>query len=264
MKSQFFGLLLALAVAMTSPALAAANETTDVSTPTPADTPAADQEALAVIDNISPQTASPAAVATVEAAVEQGALGDRRGEARAWLANATAGRDLSTPTPTPTPADTPAPDQEASAGRNVSIKIDKTADVVHYAWSNGQFEITIRAEIPKENVAISESIGRSTKSGDATSGTFAIRQYDLSPGKTTVSIPARKFNGVAMVTLTTRQCIAAGSCPYLQAGGGSPSPYERTGSTAGWLGGATVAMIMTGLAAYRIKNRNPSKPEEMQ
>lgn len=109
------------------------------------------------------------------------------------------------------------PTTSQDVGRNVTIEVDQNTHVTNYQHRDGEMVVTLVTEAPVTRVTLSESIG-----GDvAGSGYFSVRQVTLTRGEpTTVTVPARKVDGKAVVTLTTSACISAGKCPYLQAGSG--------------------------------------------
>jgi len=149
---------------------------------------------------------------------------------------------------------TPEPDGEDT----YVVAIDPITRVVSWDYSNGKFTILVEADAP-QLLTISES--PDVQEG---AGTFNVRRTNLPRGRTEIEISAGKDAGAAVVSMTTSQCINSGTCPYLSTGERSgPSPFERTSSTAGWMGGVGISVILFGLAAYRVKNSEPDEPEDL-
>lgn len=156
-----------------------------------------------------------------------------------------------------------AADQEASNGAENQTEyvtaVDPVTRVVSWDYSDGTFEIVFETDVP-QLITLSES-----PDVEEGAGTFNIKQVRAPPGRTRVEIGAGKDAGAAVVTITTSQCIRSGSCPYISTGErSSGSPFKRTSSSAGWLGGTLVTAAMVATAAYRRKNKEQKGPETLE
>jgi hypothetical protein len=157
------------------------------------------------------------------------------------------------------PVGTETATSETGANETYAVAVDPVTRVVEWEYDEGRFKILVEADVPQmltvsESPDVSEGVG-----------SFNVKRISLPRGKTEIEISAGKDAGAAVVTMTTSQCVAAGSCPYLSTGERSgPSPFERTSSSAGWMGGVAITALMVGLAAYRTKTKVSDGPEEIR
>jgi hypothetical protein len=150
-----------------------------------------------------------------------------------------------TQTPPNATTTTTTPDDDT---RNVSIQVDDQTYVAGYEYRNGEFRVTLTTSAAVRRVTISEAIGGDTEGA----GYFAVRQVTLTRGKpTTVTVPAEQIDGKAIVSLTTRSCIQAGKCPYIQAGSGSGQIFNGSATWTKVWGVFIVGSIGTTLMTRR-------------
>jgi hypothetical protein len=158
-----------------------------------------------------------------------------------------------------TPENNTTTTQQSDDGRNVTIQVDSQTYVADYEYRNGKFRVTLTTSAAVRRVTISEAIG----GDDAGTGYFNVRQVTLSRGEpTTVTVPAEMVDGKAVVSLTTRACIAAGKCPYIQQGSGESTFFDgaaqwRLVYLAGFIG-----MTGTAWGTYRYMTSQESKDGE--
>ncbi|WP_139173307.1 hypothetical protein [Halogranum gelatinilyticum] len=165
----------------------------------------------------------------------------------------TSGTSTSTPTPEPS---TPDVDRNATT---YAAEIGPVTKLVDWDYRDGRFYLLVESKIPNR-VTLSESPDVSRGAGS-----FNIKTVNVPRGRTMLEVNAAKNDGAAVVSITTSQCIAAGSCGYVSTGQkGGPSPFEQTTSTAGWLGGVTVTGLMVTVAAYRRKHKEHDPVEGLE
>jgi biopolymer transport protein ExbD len=169
-------------------------------------------------------------------------------------APAAATQQADTPPNTTTTTTTPEDDS-----RNVTIQVDDQTYVADYDYRNGKFRVTLTTSAAVRRVTISEAIG----GDDAGTGYFSVRQVTLQRGEpTTVEVPAEMVDGKAVVSLTTRQCISSGKCPYIQQGSGESTFFDGAAQwnlvyLAGFIG-----MTGTAWGTYRYMTSKENKTGE--
>lgn len=148
----------------------------------------------------------------------------------------------------------------AGSEQEVLQVIDPTVRLLEWQYDGTQFELRIEAD-RSTSVTLTEVI-----SFEEGTGSGSITTEDLARGINVVTFNVEPRDGEAAVTITTPTSLENGNYRYVSTGkvGGGQSPLEATTSTAGWLGGASVAVSMVGLAAYQVKRKNPSEPEMME
>lgn len=241
-------LIIALLAAAGLPGAAAAQETTTATnSTTTAPTDDAEAAARTVAEN-----AAEAAQSAIENASQQPAA----------TPTATPAPETTVPTntATQTPVDTATPEPSNDGNQTEYVTaVDSVTRVVSWDYQDGSFSIVFEVDVP-QLVTVSES-----PDVEEGAGTFNVRQVSLPRGQTRVEIGATSDAGAAVVTITTSQCIRAGSCPYISTGErDSGSPFKRTSSSAGWLGGTLVTAAMVATAAYRRKNKEQKGPEDLE
>ena len=151
------------------------------------------------------------------------------------------------------------PNADAENQTEYVTAVDPVTRVVSWDYSDGSFSIVFETDVP-QLITLSEN-----PDVEEGAGTFNVKQVRAPAGRTRVEIGATADAGAAVVTITTSQCIRAGSCPYLSTGErDSGSPFQRTSSSAGWLGGTLVTAVMVATAAYRRKNKEQDGPEALE
>lgn len=138
-------------------------------------------------------------------------------------------------------------------------QVGPVTKVVDYDYEDGQFHILIESKIPNM-LTLTEVI--KIKEG---ASAFGAKRTRVPKGRSVVTVSAAPINGAAAVTITNSQCLAAESCTMLSTGdraSDGSSPFEATSSTAGWLGGASVAVMCAGLSAYQRKHKDHGDVQE--
>ena len=150
-------------------------------------------------------------------------------------------------------------DQQNQTKETIEQQIDPVTRVVSSEYRSGQFHLVLEADVP-QLVTLSGSVA--VQKGWQTYATKVVR---VPPNKRVeVTIAAEKDEGAATVSFATKQCRTAGRCPILSSDHrGGESPLERTTSTAGWLGGAGVAISMFVAAAWQRRNKDWADVEDV-
>lgn len=147
---------------------------------------------------------------------------------------------------------------EAPNGSDVQgIWIDENTRLLEseHLAEDGTARITIHSEI-RQSVTLTDAGKFST------GGEVARRTLDMRPGDTaTVELPVTVVDGLVGVGISTNELLWA---EVIEARNTGSSPWEQTGPVAGWLGGASVFTVMMGIAAMKVKRKNPTAPEAME
>lgn len=135
-------------------------------------------------------------------------------------------------------------------------QVDENVRLLDWEHTGDEFILVFEADRPTR-VTITEAVQWSEGSGQIT-----IHQERLLPGNTTVTLPIGETNGEAGAVITTSASVNDGHGVYVSTGQTSDaSPFERTSSTAGWIGGAGTVMLMFVTVAWREIRKEPSAPE---
>lgn len=136
-------------------------------------------------------------------------------------------------------------------------QVDQNVRLMDWEYTGSEFRLVFEADRPTQ-VTITEAV-QWTKG----SGQMAIHQERLLPGQTTVTLPVAERNGKAGAVITTADSIGDGHGVYVSTGQTetNESPFERTSSTAGWIGGAGTVGFMFSFVAWREIRKEPSAPE---
>lgn len=124
-----------------------------------------------------------------------------------------------------------------------------------YREGDGEVAVTIQSDLTQD-ITVSD-VGAFIEGGEVPQRTVRVDAGET----TTIAVPVTEVDGLVGVSIKTRETLYAEPLEYRDTGG---NPFARTSSTTGWLGGASAAAIMTGLAAYRVRNRDPTEPEQME
>ena len=183
-------------------------------------------------------------------------------EVRQQLENQTSRSTTTSPTASSTSTPTPPTPQTPDLNENATTyaaEIGPVTKLVDWEYRDGSFYLLIESKVPNR-LTLSESPDVSRGAG-----AFNIKAVNVPKGRTMLEMRAAEHNGAAVVTLTTSQCVAAGSCGYVSSGdkADSTSPFEQTTSTAGWLGGVAVTGAMVSIAAYRRKHKEHDAVEDL-
>jgi hypothetical protein len=152
---------------------------------------------------------------------------------------------------------------ETTAPERTAI-YDQLGDlVVHsYSYEDGEMtlEVSWRGTTP-ETVTITEMVALDSGGSQR----ISFKKIRLLPDeRTEITVSARMKDGTAAVLLTTPQSVERSEALLVQHGAGSFDPFAGTTSSAGWIGGVSVAVSMIGLAAVRAKRNDPEGPEEVE
>jgi hypothetical protein len=120
-----------------------------------------------------------------------------------------------------------------------------------YNAEEGTASVTIETD-GATALTVSDGGALSEGSGEIPSKTVVV------DGRQTVTIPATENGGMVGVVISKDGLLYG-----LVIEPERESPFEKTTPTQGWLGGAVVALSMTGLAAYRVRNSKPDEPEKI-
>lgn len=162
--------------------------------------------------------------------------------------NSTATNSTETPVANATPED--------SGG---GIVVDEYLRLTEWEYIDGTFHLTFEADRTSV-ITMTEVVQPQRGAGE-----MSIQRQRLASGTTTLKIDVARVAGHAAVSITTSRSLDAGRGVYVSTGQGSGiSPLERTTSTAGWLGGAGVACVMFGCAAYQRRNKDWAAVEEAE
>jgi hypothetical protein len=138
--------------------------------------------------------------------------------------------------------------------------VDDQVRLTDWTYQNGTFVLIFEAEVPRE-IVLTEAV--STQ--DTQTGRLAVRRTTLPRGESTVKMAVdRGQSGAAALTIASRQGTQQGLAVFVstsQPSSSSSSPFAGTSSTAGWLGGAGLALIAVVCAgAYKLRTET-TEPE---
>jgi len=146
---------------------------------------------------------------------------------------------------------TPASSSETNT---TTVQIDSNTELLEagYNGQRGMAWVRIRSDT-RQVVTVSDAGALADGSGVIETRTLA-----LEPGEEVrMEVAATKIDGAVAVTIDTENTLY-GRVIQPQ----NESPFEKTGPTEGWLGGATAVGAMTILAAYRELNKGTKAPEK--
>lgn len=138
--------------------------------------------------------------------------------------------------------------------------VDDQVQLSDWEYRNDTFVLTFDANVPRE-IVLTEAI--STQ--QAQSGQLSIRRRTLPRGESTIRMTVdRGPSGEAALTITSRQGTQQGRAVFVSTGqteSNSASPFAGTSSTAGWIGGAALALVSVVLAGSYKMRRESREPE---
>jgi len=124
-------------------------------------------------------------------------------------------------------------------------------------------KLTIEADTPSL-VSTSDVFGAVSEAGS--NGIVQTEQTErtIPSGTSTVKVEVGGFKGVVGVGIGVPNGSPTIVRRQLPSDGGDSGPWADTGSAAGWAGGVSVTTLMGVLAAYKVKNNDPEKPETVE
>lgn len=136
-------------------------------------------------------------------------------------------------------------------------QIDDRTQLLEWEYRDGEFRLRFNA-----TVAVTLTITEAVQFQEGT-GQGTIHQQTIPAGESTVTVPIAERNGKAGATITTARSIGQSRFTYVSTGQTetSESPFERTSSTAGWIGGAGTVGLMFSVVAWRELRKEPDAPE---
>jgi hypothetical protein len=139
-------------------------------------------------------------------------------------------------------------------------KIDDEVTLVSWDYDDdrGGFVLVFNSTEVKE-VTITEAV--QFREGSGSGNIYSER---VLPGRSEIFVEVPRRGGEAAVTLTTPASIEANSYSYVSTGqteSDSASPFAGTSSTAGWIGGAALALVSVVLAGSYKMRRESREPE---
>lgn len=147
------------------------------------------------------------------------------------------------------------------ASSNVTHELSDVTKITRWRYEDGQFHITLQMDLPYEvevtdNGALVSQLrdgeGARVVDVDAESQTF-----NPGPGTTTIRVDAERVDGSAAVKVS-----APGGTALLRTGSvGVGSPFAGDSPTVGWVGGASIAVLMALLAAGYVMWAEQSEPK---
>lgn len=141
---------------------------------------------------------------------------------------------------------------DGNGSASAVIQVGSVVTVTDYEYSDGEFEVTLRSEIPSL-VTISDVLGPVQ---DAGATAIPQKRVTVGQGETTVSMEVGTYRGSAAISIATSD-----GAIYLSTGIEPPNPWAGTSPALGWFGGAGVGLSMFGLAAWRKKHKLEDAPE---
>lgn len=158
----------------------------------------------------------------------------------------------------PTPTDTPT---DSSASNSSSERIDSQTVIVSSRVET--VNNTTTAYITLSSSAV-QTVTLTDAGAFLKGGEVPYRDVNLGKGETsTYAMPVTRSNGYVGLSISTEETRIYSEIIQRPSGSSGSSPFGQTGPTAGWLGGVSVVMAMTALAAIQVKRKNPEKPEDM-
>jgi len=147
------------------------------------------------------------------------------------------------------------------ASSNVTHELSDVTKITRWRYEDGQFHITLQMDLPygievTDNGALVSQLrdgeGARVVDVDAESQTF-----NPGPGTTTIRVDADRVDGSAAVKVS-----APGGTALLRTGSvGVGSPFAGDSPTVGWVGGASIAVLMALLAAGWVLRTEQSEPK---
>jgi hypothetical protein len=162
------------------------------------------------------------------------------------------GEDSPTSSATPTPTATPTP---AAGGREAVASLGPAVTLVSYEFhqANQTFALTLRADAYTQ-IVVSDALGPLQDEGVST---VSQRRVGLERGETTVTMAVKEYRGDAGVSVASPR-----GAVYVSTGIESPNPFADGDPTVGWIGGATLAVVMFVFAALYVKRKEGADPVE--
>lgn len=160
----------------------------------------------------------------------------------------------------PTATETPTNETNSSAVvEGGGIVIDDTTRLTKWEYRDGTFYLSIEADRTAV-LTVSEVVQPKRGAGE-----MSIQKKRVASGTTTIEIDVDRVAGHAAIAITTPDSLEDGRGVYVSTGQASgDSPLERTTSTAGWLGGASIACAMFGAAAWQRRHKDWDAVEEVK
>lgn len=155
-----------------------------------------------------------------------------------------------TSTPTPTPTATP-----AAGGRRAVASLGPAVTLVSYEFDQqtSTFNVTLRAEVYTE-IVVSDALGVLDDEGVSH---VPQRRVGLNRGETTVSLKVETYRGDAGVSVASPK-----GAVYVSTGIDSGNPFAGGDPTLGWIGGASLAVVMFFGAAGYVLRKEGADPVE--
>lgn len=150
-------------------------------------------------------------------------------------------------------------ENETQAASGYTTTIDSNTRILEWRYVGNAFHIKFEADSPT-HVTLTEAVQFEEGSGQG-----SIDQIRLLPGETEHRFRVESVGGEAAVTIVTDETLDEGYFVWLSTGQtATEGPLERTSSTAGWMGGLSVALIMTVLAGWQAKRKQWDEPRDIK